>query len=103
MTPIYPDSRGFIALARTTDTADELDLIGVEIPFGWTIIIEDGCIHGDTTFNGFFLMGMTSNHTTMRTADTVFLKHAGSKRNVHMRLNSLQPPTPSHRDDLNHD
>jgi hypothetical protein len=54
--------------------------------FDNNLIIEEGCIHGDTTLNGFFMMGMTSDHTTMRTADTVFLKYPVTKGNVGMHL-----------------
>ena len=86
ITPITPDSEGFVALARTTETRGELELIGVQIPYGYTLVIEEDCIHGDTTLNGFFMMGMTSDHTTMRTADTVFLKDFETKKNVSMIL-----------------
>ncbi len=94
MTPINEDSTGFVALARTNRNGDELELIAIEIPFGWTLLIEEGCIHGDTTLNGFFMMGMTSDHTTMRTANTVFLKCTHTKRNVKMNLDSLSSKFP---------
>lgn len=86
ITPLTPDSGGYVVLARTNENLDELELIGVQIPYGHTLIIEEGCIHGDTTLNGFFMMGMTSDHTTMRTADTVFLKYPETKENVRMTL-----------------
>lgn len=91
ITPLTPDSSGFVALARTNATPDELELVGIQIPYGWTLIIEEGCIHGDTTLSGFFMMGMTSDHTTMRTADTVFLKYPPTKGNVGMVLNGAEP------------
>jgi hypothetical protein len=84
ITPLTPDSRGYVVLARTNENLDELELIGIQIPYGHTLVIEEGCIHGDTTLNGFFMMGMTSDHTTMRTADTVFLKYPETKENVRM-------------------
>lgn len=59
-----------------------LELIAVRIPYGYTLLVDKGCMHGDTTFRGLYMMGMTSNHVTMSTADTVFLKHASTKRNV---------------------
>jgi hypothetical protein len=86
ITPLTPDSGGYVALARTNENLDELELIGIQIPYGYTLLIEEGCIHGDTTLNGFFMMGMTSDHTTMRTADTVFLKYPKTKENVRMAL-----------------
>lgn len=90
ITPISPISSGFVALARVNECPDELEIIGVQIPYGYTLIIEEGCIHGDTTLNGFFLMGMTSSHTTMRTADTVFLKCRETKQNVGMTMVGLE-------------
>jgi hypothetical protein len=86
ITPLTQDSRGFVALARTNENPDELELIGIQIPYNHTLIIEEDCIHGDTTLNGFFMMGMTSDHNTMRTADTVFLKYPITKENVGMVL-----------------
>eukprot|EP00463_Aulacantha_scolymantha_P003362 TRINITY_DN4216_c0_g1_i1.p1 TRINITY_DN4216_c0_g1~~TRINITY_DN4216_c0_g1_i1.p1 ORF type:complete len:304 (-),score=37.97 TRINITY_DN4216_c0_g1_i1:89-1000(-) len=84
--PMTEDSHGFVVLARTNDVPDELELVGIEIPFGYALIIEDGCIHGDTSLSGFFMMGMTADHTTMRTADTVFLKSSESKQNVEVKM-----------------
>jgi hypothetical protein len=86
ITPLTSYSRGFVALARLRESSDELELIGIQIPYGHTLIIEEECIHGDTTLNGFFMMGMTSDHTTMKTADTVFLKYPGTKENVRMEM-----------------
>lgn len=86
MTPLTPDSVGYVVLARTNEAPEELELIGIQIPYGYTLIIEDGCIHGDTTLNGLFMMGMTSDHTTMRTADTVFLKYPESRENVKITM-----------------
>jgi hypothetical protein len=90
ITPITPESRGYVVLARTNEQDDELELIGVQIPYGCTLVIEEGCIHGDTTLSGFFMMGMTSDHTTMRTADTVFLKCSRTKQNVRMAMIGLE-------------
>jgi hypothetical protein len=93
ITPITPDSGGYVSLARTNENGDELELIGVQIPYEYTLIIEEGCIHGDTTLNGFFMMGMTSDHTTMGTADTVFLKYPHTKENVKMVLVGTESST----------
>lgn len=86
ITPLTPNSGGYVMLARTNDAPDELELVAIQIPYGHTLIIDEGCIHGDTTLSGFYLMGMTSAHTTMRTADTVFLKYPETKANVRATL-----------------
>ena len=86
ITPITPNSSGFVSLARMNEDSNQLELVGIQIPYGHTLIIEEGCIHGDTTLNGYFMMGMTSDHTTMRTADTVFLKYPETKENVRMEM-----------------
>ena len=90
ITPVRPDSGGFVTLARRNETPGELEIIGVRVPYGHTLIIENGSIHGDSTLNGFFLMGMTSDHTIMSTADTVFLKHSQTKENVEMVIRDLE-------------
>lgn len=84
ITPLDQAATGFVTLGRwkDEDQKDELELIGIRIPFGYTLIIEEGCIHGDTDLNGMFMMCMTSNHVTMSSADTVFLKHAATKQNL---------------------
>ncbi|MDP1604310.1 MAG: hypothetical protein Q8M03_13710 [Legionella sp.] len=88
ITPLDEKATGFVTLGRWKDDSkrDELELIGVRIPFGYTLIIEEGCIHGDSDLNGMFMMCMTSNHVTMSSADTVFLKHAATKKNLSIEL-----------------
>lgn len=86
ITPITPDSKGYVVLARRNSHPGELELIAVQIPYGSTLIVDEDCIHGDTTLNGFFMMGMTSDHTTMRTANSVFLKFPGTGENVQMHM-----------------
>jgi hypothetical protein len=95
ITPLHPEAKGYVALARTNETPDELELIGVQIPYGYTLVIEEDCIHGDATLSGFFMMGMTSDHTTMRTADTVFLKCMKTKKNARMVMQGEQNLIPS--------
>lgn len=95
ITPLTPTSKGYVVLARTSEIPDELELVGIQIPYGYTLIIEEGCIHGDTTLDGFFMMGMTSDHTTMRTADTVFLKYPKTKENVKIIMTGI-PNEPNH-------
>jgi hypothetical protein len=101
MTPLGKDCVGFVTLAKwkdasvakqmknttpNTEIKGELEVIGVEIPFGYTLVVEGDCIHGDTNLNGMFLMCMTSSHHTMATADTVFLKTAESNQNVALSI-----------------
>ena len=88
ITPIEPSAGGFVTLAKWKDEhkKEELEIIGVKIPFGYTLIIEQGCIHGDSDLTGMFMMCMTSNHVTMRSANTVFLKNATTKQNMAVSL-----------------
>jgi len=91
ITPLNEEARGYVVLAcqKTTDTdTDTYDLIGVQIPFGWSLIIEDQCIHGDASLEGYYGFCMTSNHTTMRTADCVFIKNKKTKNNVDIVLDT---------------
>lgn len=86
MTPMNADSGGFIILGRETDKLGELDILGLQIPYGYTLIIEKGSIHGDATFNGMYMMNMTSDHTTMNTANCVFIKNAITTDNMTVNL-----------------
>ncbi len=74
ITPLNQESKGFVMLAKF-ENRNQISLIGVCIPFGYTLIIDSFCIHGDTTLNGFFCMAMTSNHLSMATSDTVFIRN----------------------------
>lgn len=86
ITPLYKESKGFVTLAKWDESRTQLELIAITIPFGHTLVIEKDCIHGDTTLNGLFLMCMTSDHISMATADTVFLKNAADKTNMRIIL-----------------
>jgi len=87
ITPLDSVSKGFVTLARwADDTHKALEIIGIEIPAGYTLIIDEYSLHGDTNLNGMYMMCMTSYHVTMRTADTVFLKHAGTLQNINITL-----------------
>jgi hypothetical protein len=87
ITPLDKSSRGFVTLAKwTNDQHGILEVIGVEIPYGHTLIVEEECIHGDTNLDGMFMMCMTSNHKTMRKADTVFLKNSECKKNITLSI-----------------
>lgn len=86
ITPLDFDASGFVTLAKWNKRHTQLELIAIQIPYGHTLIIEKNCIHGDSTLNGLFMMCMTSDHISMATADTVFLKHAASKDNISLKL-----------------
>ena len=77
MSPVTRDSGGFITLGRWE--RGNLELIGVRVPYGYSIIVSKGAIHGDATFSGSYLMAMTVNHHTMATADVVLLKNKSGK------------------------
>lgn len=80
MTPLDEMASGRVILGRWLEET-VMQLIGVRIPYGYTLIIENGCIHGDTPLRGMYMMAMTSNHITMQTADVVFLKNRETGRN----------------------
>lgn len=83
MSPVTRDSGGFITLGRWE--RGNLELIGVRVPYGYSIIVSKGAVHGDATFSGSYLMAMTVNHHTMATADVVLLKNRSGK-NMGVRL-----------------
>ena len=84
MSPVTTDSGGFITLGRWGERGS-LELIGVRVPYGYSIIVSKGAVHGDATFSGSYLMAMTVNHHTMATADVVLLKNRSGK-NVDVTL-----------------
>ncbi len=88
MSPMTPDSGGFITLGRWNNKG-QLELIGVQVPFGYSIIVEKGAIHGGATFTGSYLMAMTVNHHTMGTADVLHLKDYQGK-NVSLTIPSSE-------------
>lgn len=77
MSPVTRDSGGFITLGRWE--RGNLELVGVRVPYGYSIIVSKGAVHGDATFSGSYLMAMTVNHHTMATADVVLLKNRSGK------------------------
>lgn len=91
ITPMSSDCGGFVVLAAKAnqnkneksrddaaaaddDGGDLFDLVAIQIPFGWTLIVDPECIHGDASLEGTFMMTMTSNHVTMQSADTVLFQ-----------------------------
>lgn len=69
---IDQNSKGYMVLGRMC-TNGELQLVKFQIPCGYTLVLDAGCIHGDARLVGLYVMGMTGNHDAMRTADTVFV------------------------------
>lgn len=88
ITPTNPDCGGFVTLARWID-ANHLELAAVKIPYGYTLIINDMCIHGDSNLVGTYMMAMTADHTLMATADTVFTKTLITTKDVPIKT---EPP-----------
>lgn len=87
MTPLHADASGFITLGKwKDDSKQELEIIAVKVPFGYTLIVDPESIHGDATLSGMYMMLMTSNHETMQTADCVYLKNPITRKNVGMVL-----------------
>jgi hypothetical protein len=86
ITPLNPDCGGFIILGRELKTWTNrkigLELIGIRIPFGWTLLVEPWAIHGDSNLIGLYSMAMTGNHEAIATVDTVFLKNHNNGANV---------------------
>lgn len=95
ITPLDKHAKGFVTLGRwADDTKTKLELISIEIPYGYTLIIEEDSIHGDATLDGMFMMCMTSNHKTMQTADSVFLKSTVTKDNINLVMDGTMLPPP---------
>jgi len=86
ITPINSDCYGFVILGRELKTWTGrivgLELIGVQVPFGWTLLVEPWAIHGNSNLVGLYSMAMTGNHEAMQTVDTVFLKNHNNGANV---------------------
>lgn len=92
ITPIQPDCGGYIILGKEDKTKPLLELIAVRIPYGYTLLVDVGAIHGDSTLTGLHMMAMTGNHDAMATADTVFLKNARTRKNVRCSCSGLPVP-----------
>lgn len=84
-------SRGYMVLGRVASSG-ELQLVKFRIPFGYTLVLNAGCIHGDARLVGLYLMGMTGNHDAMRTANTVFLRNATVEQGfIEPAIGSFEP------------
>jgi hypothetical protein len=96
ITPINPDCGGFVILGRELTTWQGrkvgLELIGVQVPFGYTLLVEPWAIHGDSNLTGLYSMAMTGNHLAMQTADTVFIKNHNNAGNVRVIGDTVDTP-----------
>ncbi|CAL4221879.1 unnamed protein product [Meganyctiphanes norvegica] len=106
ITPVNRESRGFVILARIPNGSNKdyrptkaeiwkakLEFIGVEIPYGWTLVIQKDSLHGDSTLQGMYMMCMTADHNDMSTANAAFLKSEttiGTLENVRIELSDDQ-------------
>eukprot|EP01084_Bolivina_argentea_P174055 301498_1 len=91
ITPLHAGASGFVILAKKNGCNGSygtctMDLVAVQIPYGYTLIIDKGCIHGDANLKGLYMMAMTTNYFVMNLADSVFLKNANTKQNIHVTL-----------------
>jgi len=91
MTPLDEYSSGFIIVGRIRNL--ELDLVGIKIPLGFTLLVDSNAIHGDSTFVGMYRMEMTADHVEMAKADTVFLKNKQGK-NIKIKKEPSLPVFP---------
>lgn len=96
ITPMNKQCGGFVLLGREVVIHGQktLELIAVTVPFGYTLLVDVGSIHGDSTLTGLYMMAMTGNHNAMKTADTVFMKNYSTYNNVSVKtIPPLEPVT----------
>lgn len=94
MTPLDQAAKGVVVFGRWLGSDKTvLELIGVKIPYGYTLIVDKDSIHGDTTLQGMYMMAMTSNHKAMQTADVTFLKHKSTRKNFSLTVQNTNQPT----------
>jgi hypothetical protein len=94
ITPVEESCGGYVMLGRY-DHQHRLVLIALPITYGYTLLVDVGCIHGDSTMTGLHMMAMTGDHEAMNTADTVFLRHHLLKsQNVRIALQNTLPSSP---------
>ncbi len=82
ITPMTKQCGGFVMIGRDNTVGGGIELLAVEIPFGYTLLVEPQALHGDSAMYGTYMMAMTGNHHAMGTADTVFLKDASTRLNA---------------------
>jgi hypothetical protein len=90
ITPLTSSCGGFIILGRVIK--GKLQLVGVKIPYGYSIIVHKGGLHGDSTLIGSYSMAMTVDHNAMGTADVFFLKNSENFRNIKVKCEGISQP-----------
>ncbi len=88
ITPMSEQCGGYVILG--TEENGVLELIAATVPFGYTLLVDVGAIHGDSTLTGLYMMAMTGNHEAMATADTVFMKNSLDGCNVKTAVEPTQ-------------
>lgn len=99
ITPMNKNCGGFVILGREIEDK-KLQLIGVCIPYGFTLLIDVDAIHGDSTLTGLHQMAMTGNHNAMKTANSVFIKNRNTKNNVSVLSTPVLPERSYNYDNL---
>ena len=94
ITPMNKECSGFVILGCEVTKGDNLELVACPVPFGYTLLVDVGSIHGDSTLTGLYMMAMTGNNVAMKTADSVFLKHRETKKNILARTVPQLPVVP---------
>lgn len=85
ITPMDSKCGGFIMLGKEESEAGTLSMIAAEVPYGYTLLVDVGSIHGDSTMTGMYMMSMTGSLEAMATADTVFIKDRDRNRAAAVR------------------
>ena len=93
MSPVDNHSKGFVMVARMRDDKN-IDIIGIRIPLGYTLLVDSLAIHGDSTLVGDYRMEMTADHVEMSKADTVFLKTVQGHNVSIVNVDKVRVPPP---------
>lgn len=98
ITPSSPECGGYVMIAKGNSA--ELEIVAISIPYGYTLLVEPYCIHGDSGLVGTYIMSMTGNHVAMlSTADTVYLKSQYDGSNIKINTGC---PINSNNNDQDH-
>lgn len=80
ITPSNKLCGGYVILGRYI--GDDLQLIRISIPYGYSLLVDVLALHGDSGLIGDYIMCMTGHHIAMSTSDTVYLKNKLTYKNV---------------------
>jgi hypothetical protein len=79
LTPATPTSHGPIVIGKLMNQSNKsgkMKLIGVDVPYGYTLVIPGGCLHNDWYFTG----KLSTTITTDDQAQTVFVQGRDSRK-----------------------